>query len=81
VPIRRSITPDAVVCLECGWKGQMLRRHLSAAHNLTAEAYRARWNLPTTHTLTAPSYAARRSALAKQLGLGRPRNATSENEI
>ena len=73
VPIRRSVTPDAVVCLECGWKGQTLRRHLTSAHDLTPNEYRTRWDLPTTHALTAPSYTKRRSVLAKQLGLGRPR--------
>lgn len=71
VPIRRSVTPDAVVCLDCGWKGQMLRRHLSVAHDLTPEAYRECWQLKGDHPLTAPDYAARRSALAKQIGLGR----------
>ena len=73
VPIRRSVHRDYVVCLECGWRGQMLRRHLSTAHGLTVENYRARWNLPREHALTAPAYSERRSGLAKQLGLGRGR--------
>ena len=72
VSIRRSVTPDAVVCLDCGWRGKMLRRHLMSAHDLTPEVYRERWQLKSDHPLTAPGYAARRSALAKQLGLGRP---------
>ena len=71
VPIRRSVHRDYVVCLECGWRGQMLRRHVSTAHELTVENYRARWNLPREHALTAPAYSERRSGLAKQLGLGR----------
>src|SRR5262245_46986593 len=71
VPIRRSVHRDYVVCLECGWRGQMLRRHVSTAHELTVENYRARWNLPREHALTAPAYSARRSEFAKQLGLGR----------
>jgi predicted transcriptional regulator len=71
VSIRRSITPDAVVCLDCGWRGQMLRRHLTTAHGLSVEQYRARWKLAADHAMTAPSYSVRRSAMAKQLGLGR----------
>jgi predicted transcriptional regulator len=71
VPIRRSVQRDAVICLECGWKGKMLRRHLSTRHGLTAEQYLKRWNLPADHSLTAPDYSAQRSTLAKELGLGR----------
>ena len=71
VPIRRSVHRDYVVCLECGWRAQMLRRHLATGHGLTVEQYRARWNLPREHALTAPAYSERRSGLAKQLGLGR----------
>lgn len=71
VPIRRSVQRDAVVCLECGWKGKMLRRHLSTRHGLTGEEYLRRWNLPSDHPLTAPTYSEQRSALAKELGLGR----------
>jgi predicted transcriptional regulator len=62
---------DAVVCLECGWKGKMLRRHLSTRHGMTGEQYLKRWNLPTEHPLTAPNYSEQRSSLAKELGLGR----------
>ena len=71
VPIRRSVHRDYVVCLECGWRGQMLRRHLGTGHGLTVQQYRARWNLPREHPMTAPSYSERRSGLAKELGLGR----------
>src|ERR1051325_6453007 len=71
VPVRRSVQRDAVVCLECGWKGKMLRRHLSTRHGLTGEQYLKRWNLPTEHKLTAPNYSEQRSSLAKELGLGR----------
>ena len=77
VPIRRSVNRNYVVCLECGWRGQVLRRHLTTAHGLTVGNYRTRWNLPREHALTAPSYSERRSGLAKQLGLGRGRR-TSE---
>jgi len=77
VSIRRSITPNFVVCMDCGWKGQMLRRHLTTAHGLTVEQYRARWNLPSDHAMTAPAYSERRSTMAKQLGLGRGGRAAS----
>jgi predicted transcriptional regulator len=75
VPIRRSVHRDYVVCLECGWRGQMVRRHLATGHELTVEQYRARWNLPREHLMTAPGYSERRSVLAKQAGLGRGRRA------
>ena len=71
VPIRRSVHRDHVVCLECGWRGQMLRRHLDTGHGLSVDQYRARWNLPHEHPMTAPSYSERRSGLAKQFGRGR----------
>jgi predicted transcriptional regulator len=71
VPVKRSVQRDYVVCLDCGFRSQMLRRHLRIKHGLDAAAYRARWKLSADHPLTAPSYSERRSALAKQLGLGR----------
>ena len=71
VPVRRSVQRDAVTCLDCGWKGKMLRRHLTTRHGLSAEDYLKRWGLAGDHPLTAPAYSAQRSALAKQLGLGR----------
>jgi predicted transcriptional regulator len=70
VPIRKSVTPYAVICLECGWKGQMLKRHLGT-HDLDEASYRQRWGLKRDHALTAPNYALRRSEIAKSLGLGR----------
>jgi predicted transcriptional regulator len=78
VPIRRSVHRDYVVCLECGWRGQMLRRHLATGHRLTVEQYRAQWKLPREHRMTAPGYSERRSGLAKQIGLGRRRRASKE---
>jgi predicted transcriptional regulator len=78
VPIRRSVQREYVVCLECGWQGKMLRRHLASAHQLTPAAYRERWSLSRDHTLTAPAYSDQRSGLAKQLGLGRRRRADTE---
>jgi predicted transcriptional regulator len=71
VSIRRSVTQNFVVCMECGWKGQMLRRHLTARHGLTLDQYRGRWKLSREHAMTALGYSERRSAMAKQLGLGR----------
>ena len=72
VPIRRSVQPEYVVCLECGFRGRTLRRHLRVQHGLEVAAYRARWNLSPHHPVTAPGYSARRSAMAKAIGLGRP---------
>jgi predicted transcriptional regulator len=75
VPIRRSVQPDYVVCLECGFRGKTLRRHLRTHHGFELTGYRARWKLPTDHPMTAPAYSEHRSAMAKELGLGRPRTA------
>ena len=71
VPVRRSVQQDYVVCLECGFRAQALRRHLRTAHGLDIAGYRTRWNLPPDHPVIAPSYSARRSTMAKQIGLGR----------
>ncbi|MBV9858897.1 MAG: MucR family transcriptional regulator [Alphaproteobacteria bacterium] len=71
VPVRRSVQRDHVVCLDCGWKGKMLRRHLSTRHGYTSEEYLRRWGLPNDHPLTAPIYSEQRSSLARELGLGR----------
>jgi MucR family transcriptional regulator, transcriptional regulator of exopolysaccharide biosynthesis len=78
VPIRRSVHRDYVVCLECGWRGQILRRHLMTGHGLSVDQYRGHWNLPREHPMTAPGYSERRSGLAKQIGLGRGRKASRE---
>jgi predicted transcriptional regulator len=71
VPVRRSVQADHVLCLECGFRGKSLRRHLRTAHGLEASAYRTRWNLPSAYRLVAPAYSEHRSAMAKQIGLGR----------
>lgn len=71
VPIKRSIHPDYIVCLEDGKKLKMLKRHLRTAYNLTPEEYRSKWNLPPDYPMVAPNYAAQRSAFAKKIGLGR----------
>ena len=64
VPIRRSVHRDSVVCLDCGWRGKMLRRHLATGDGLTVEQCRARWKLTREHEMTAPVYSERRSGLA-----------------
>ena len=71
VPIRRSVMPDHIVCLEDGKKLKMLRRHLKTAYNMTPEEYRERWSLPADYPMVAPNYAAQRSELARKIGLGR----------
>lgn len=71
VPIRRSVTPDYLVCLEDGKKLKMLKRHLRTTYNMTPEEYRAKWNLPPDYPMVAPNYAKQRSDFAKQIGLGR----------
>jgi predicted transcriptional regulator len=72
VPVKKSVTPDYLVCLEDGKKLKMLKRYLRARYGLTPDAYRAKWNLPADYPMTAPNYAAKRSDFAKQIGLGKP---------
>ncbi len=71
VPIKRSVTPDYVICLEDGKKMKMLKRHLRNAYDLSPDEYRQRWGLSSDYPMVAPEYAARRSELAKKIGLGR----------
>ena len=71
VPIRRSVQPNSVVCLECGFQAKTLRRHLRVQHGLDVPAYRARWKLSPDHPVTAPAYSASRAVMARQIGLGR----------
>ena len=70
VSIRRSVTPDYIVCLEDGKKLKMLKRHLRTTYGLTPDEYRAKWGLPTDYPMVAPNYAKQRSAFAKKIGLG-----------
>lgn len=70
VSIRRSITPDYLICLEDGRKFKSLKRHLRTKYDLSPEQYRARWDLPKDYPMVAPNYAQARSDLAKQMGLG-----------
>ena len=71
VTVRKSITPDYLVCLEDGKKLKMLKRHLRSTYNMTPDEYRAKWSLPPDYPMVAPNYAEQRSAFAKKIGLGR----------
>ena len=75
VSVRQSVRHDYVVCLDCGFKGKTLRRHINTRHGLNGDDYRRRWGLRSDHPLTAPAYSERRSSMAKELGLGRKPNA------
>ena len=74
VPIRRSVNPDYIVCLEDGRKLKMLKRYLRAAFSMTPAEYRARWGLPQDYPMVAPNYAKKRSDFAKKTGLGKRAN-------
>ena len=78
VPIKKSVTPDFIVCLEDGKKLKMLKRYLRTAYNMSPEEYRARWGLPPDYPMVAPSYAEARSSLAKALGLGKKGRVAAE---
>ena len=71
VPVKKSVTPDYIVCLEDGKKLKMLKRHLRTAYNMSPAEYRERWGLPSDYPMVAPNYAKQRSRLAKKIGLGR----------
>lgn len=70
VPVKKSVTPDYIICLEDGKKLKMLKRHLKTAYDMTPEEYRERWSLPPDYPMVAPNYAKQRSKLAKEIGLG-----------
>jgi predicted transcriptional regulator len=70
VPVKKSVFPDHIICLEDGKKLKMLKRHLKTAYNMTPEQYRERWGLPPDYPMVAPNYARHRSTLAKKIGLG-----------
>jgi predicted transcriptional regulator len=71
VPIRKSVSPDFLICLEDGKKLKTLKRHLNVRYNMSPEEYRQRWGLPQDYPMVAPAYAAQRASLAKRIGLGR----------
>lgn len=70
VPVKKSVFPDHIICLEDGKKLKMLKRHLKTAYDMTPEQYRERWSLPPDYPMVAPNYARHRSSLAKKIGLG-----------
>src|SRR4051812_3984344 len=80
VPIKRSVQPDYLICLEDGKRFKSLKRHLRTVYDLTPEQYRAKWGLPHDYPMVAPNYAAARSELAKSMGLGARRRKTPEPE-
>ena len=71
VPVKKSVFPDFIVCLEDGKKLKMLKRHLQTSYGMTPNDYRAKWGLPHDYPMVAPNYASTRSSLAKRIGLGR----------
>src|SRR3954462_3582817 len=78
VPIKRSVQPDYVICLEDGKRFKSLKRHLRTVYDLTPDRYRAKWGLPADYPMTAPNYAAARSEMAKSMGLGARRRAAAD---
>ena len=81
VSVRRSVHHDYVVCMDCGYRGKMLQRHISTRHALNKDEYLKRWGLRSDHPLTAPAYSERRSTLAKARGLGRKSTAQASLEV
>jgi predicted transcriptional regulator len=82
VPVKKSVFPDHIICLEDGKKLKMLKRHLQTSYGLTPDQYREKWGLPRDYPMVAPNYAEKRSALAKSIGLGRkPGGATAGAEV
>ena len=75
VPAARSVFASHIICMECGKKMTMLKRHLMTEHGLTIDQYRTKYNLPGTYPMVAPDYAKTRSSLAKEMGLGKSRSA------
>jgi predicted transcriptional regulator len=73
VPVKKSVTPDAIICLEDGKAFKSLKRHLRTKYGLSPDDYRAKWGLPADYPMVAPNYAAARSTLAKNMGLGQQR--------
>ncbi len=81
VPIKKSVTPEYIVCLEDGRRYKSIKRHLMNAYGMTPADYRAKWNLPADYPMVAPGYSAMRSALAKELGLGFERTSGSKKAV
>jgi predicted transcriptional regulator len=81
VSVRRSVHHDYVVCLDCGYRGKTLRRHISTRHGFNRDEYVRRWGLRSDHPLNAPAYSEQRSTLAKAIGLGRKSTAQVSLEV
>ena len=81
VPIRKSVFPDHIVCLEDGKKLKMLKRHLQTSYGMTPGQYRQKWGLPADYPMVAPNYARQRSSLAKQIGLGRKPGSAAPEQV
>lgn len=81
VPVKKSVTPEFIICLEDGKKLKMLKRHLKTSFNMTPEEYRERWGLAPDYPMVAPNYARQRSSLAKDIGLGRRRGSTNLKQV
>lgn len=79
--VRKSVTPDYIICLEDGKKLKMLKRHLRTTYNMTPEEYRTKWNLPPDYPMVAPNYAQQRSDFAKRIGLGRKAQDEEDEKI
>ncbi|MEI7606334.1 MAG: MucR family transcriptional regulator [Rhodospirillaceae bacterium] len=75
VPVKKSVFPDYIICLEDGKKLKMLKRHLKSSYGLTPDDYRAKWGLPSDYPMVAPNYAKARSEMAVKIGLGKTRSA------
>jgi predicted transcriptional regulator len=71
VSVRRSVRPDYIICIDCGYQAKMLKRHLQSRHGLSVIEYKRRWNLSSDYPMTAPNYSEQRAQFAKKIGLGR----------
>jgi predicted transcriptional regulator len=74
VPVKKSVMPESIICLECGKHQKTLKRHIGTAHGLSVDEYRAKWSLPADYPMVAPDYAQHRSQLAFKIGLGRKKS-------
>jgi predicted transcriptional regulator len=81
VPVKKSVMPDYIVCLEDGKKMKMLKRYLKTVYNMTPEEYREKWGLPADYPMVAPNYAQRRSDLAREIGLGTSASRTRNGDV
>lgn len=80
VPVKKSVQPHEITCLDCGKTFKSIRRHLDTSHSMTPEAYREKWSLPANYPMTAPDYAEQRSQLARNMGLGQMRTTSKRRK-